>query len=251
MDDLGLVSIITPTYNCAQYIGETIDTVISQTYINWEMIIVDDCSSDNTDKIVSKYQKRDSRIKYYRLVNNSGAAVARTVAMRLASGKYIAFLDSDDLWMPNKLFVQLDFMIKNGYAFTCTSYEQINESGKSLNRIVRAVSSVNYNRLLLDCPVGNSTVMYDVSKMGKFEVPNIRKRNDDALWLKMLRVEPYIWGIPDVLVKYRIRPNSISVNKFSLVKYHWHLYREIEQLNLLRSVFHVFFWCFLKIFRIK
>ena len=251
MDDLGLVSIITPTYNCAQYIGETIDTVISQTYINWEMIIVDDCSSDNTDKIVSKYQKRDSRIKYYRLVNNSGAAVARTVAMRLASGKYIAFLDSDDLWMPNKLFVQLDFMIKNGYAFTCTSYEQINESGKTLNRIVRAVSSVNYNRLLLDCPVGNSTVMYDVSKMGKFEVPNIRKRNDDALWLKMLRVEPYIWGIPDVLVKYRIRPNSISVNKFSLVKYHWHLYREIEQLNLLRSVFHVFFWCFLKIFRIK
>ena len=222
MDDLGLVSIITPTYNCAQYIGETIDTVISQTYINWEMIIVDDCSSDDTDKIVSKYQKRDSRIKYYRLANNSGAAVARTVAMRLASGKYIAFLDSDDLWMPNKLFVQLDFMIKNGYAFTCTSYEQINESGKTLNRIVRAVSRVNYNRLLLDCPVGNSTVMYDVSKMGKFEVPNIRKS-----------------------------PNSISVNKFSLVKYHWHLYRKIEQLNLLRSVFHVFFWCFLKIFRIK
>ena len=219
MDDLGLVSIITPTYNCAQYIGETIDTVISQTYINWEMIIVDDCSSDDTDKIVSKYQKRDSRIKYYRLAN--------------------------------KLFVQLDFMIKNGYAFTCTSYEQINESGKTLNRIVRAVSRVNYNRLLLDCPVGNSTVMYDVSKMGKFEVPNIRKRNDDALWLKMLRVEPYIWGIPNVLVKYRIRPNSISVNKFSLVKYHWHLYRKIEQLNLLRSVFHVFFWCFLKIFRIK
>lgn len=251
MDDLGLVFIITPTYNCAQYIGETIDTVISQTYINWEMIIVDDCSSDDTDKIVSKYQKRDSRIKYYRLANNSGAAVARTVAMRLASGKYIAFLDSDDLWMPNKLFVQLDFMIKNGYAFTCTSYEQINESGKTLNRIVRAVSRVNYNRLLLDCPVGNSTVMYDVSKMGKFEVPNIRKRNDDALWLKMLRVEPYIWGIPNVLVKYRIRPNSISVNKFSLVKYHWHLYRKIEQLNLLRSVFHVFFWCFLKIFRIK
>ena len=135
--------------------------------------------------------------------------------------------------------------------FTCTSYEQINESGKTLNRIVRAVSRVNYNRLLLDCPVGNSTVMYDVSKMGKFEVPNIRKRNDDALWLKMLRVEPYIWGIPNVLVKYRIRPNSISVNKFSLVKYHWHLYRKIEQLNLLRSVFHVFFWCFLKIFRIK
>ena len=113
MDDLGLVSIITPTYNCAQYIGETIDTVISQTYINWEMIIVDDCSSDDTDKIVSKYQKRDSRIKYYRLANNSGAAVARTVAMRLASGKYIAFLDSDDWIKDESLSLLYDEAVKH------------------------------------------------------------------------------------------------------------------------------------------
>ncbi|MCD7942642.1 MAG: glycosyltransferase [Bacteroides intestinalis] len=251
MDDLGLVSIITPTYNCAQYIGETIDSVISQTYIYWEMIIVDDCSSDDTEEIVSKYQKQDARIKYYRLIKNSGAAVARTMAMRMATGEYMAFLDSDDLWMPNKLSVQLEFMIKNGYAFTCTSYVQVNESGNVLNRVVHTVRRINYNRLLLDCPVGNSTVMYNVSKMGKFEVPDLRKRNDDALWLKMLRVEPYIWGIPNVLMKYRICSNSISVNKFSLIKYHWYLYREIEHLNLLRSAFHVFFWCFLKVFRIK
>ena len=251
MQDYGLVSVITPSYNCARFIGATIESVQAQTYPNWELIIVDDCSTDHSREVIEKYIGEDPRIKLVVLERNSGAAVARTKAMQLAQGRYMAFLDSDDLWMPNKLFVQLDFMIKNGYAFTCTSYEQINESGKTLNRIVRAVSRVNYNRLLLDCPVGNSTVMYDVSKMGKFEVPNIRKRNDDALWLKMLRVEPYIWGIPNVLVKYRIRPNSISVNKFSLVKYHWHLYRKIEQLNLLRSVFHVFFWCFLKIFRIK
>ena len=246
-----LVSVIMPTYNCGKYILQSLDSVIAQTVTDWEVQIVDDCSTDNTAEVLKPYLEKYPNIHYYVLPRNGGPAVARTEAMKRATGKYIAFLDSDDLWMPNKLFVQLDFMIKNGYAFTCTSYEQINESGKTLNRIVRAVSRVNYNRLLLDCPVGNSTVMYDVSKMGKFEVPNIRKRNDDALWLKMLRVEPYIWGIPNVLVKYRIRPNSISVNKFSLVKYHWHLYRKIEQLNLLRSVFHVFFWCFLKIFRIK
>lgn len=105
--------------------------------------------------------------------------------------------------------------------------------------------------MLLDCPVGNSTVMYDVAVMGKFEVPDIRKRNDDALWLKMLKREKYIWGIPDVLMQYRIRPGSISIDKLSLIKYHWYLYREVEHLSVLRSVFHIGYWCFLKVFHIK
>ena len=115
----------------------------------------------------------------------------------------------------------------------------------------KTITKIDYNRLLLDCPVGNSTVMYDVSVMGKFVVPNIRKRNDDALWLRMLKSEKYIWGMPDILMKYRVRPNSISINKFSLIKYHWQLYREIEHLTVVRSVFHVAYWCFLKVFRIK
>jgi len=104
---------------------------------------------------------------------------------------------------------------------------------------------------LLDCPVGNSSVMYNAEKMGKFEVPNIRKRNDDALWLTMLKKEKYIWGMPDVLMRYRIRKNSISSNKLSVIKYHWILYREIEHLSVLRSAFHIAFWCFLKVFKIK
>ena len=187
-----LISIITPTYNCANFIGETIDSVLAQTYSNWEMIIVDDCSTDNTEEIVNNYSNSDKRIKYYKLDNNSGAAVSRTKAMELANGQYMAFLDSDDLWYPNKLEYQINYMKKNNYAFTCTKYEQINEKSKLLDKVIMVVPKTNYNRLLLDCPVGNSTVMYDVTKMGKFKVPNIRKRNDDALWLQMLKKEKYI-----------------------------------------------------------
>jgi teichuronic acid biosynthesis glycosyltransferase TuaG len=247
----GLVSIITPSYNCGRFIAETIESVLAQTYRDWELIIVDDCSTDDTQEIVERYMTRDPRIRYHRLAANSGAAVARTEAMRMAEGEYMAFLDSDDLWMPDKLKLQLDFMKSNGYAFTCTSYEQISEDSEPTGRIVRSVPKTDRRRLLLDCPVGNSTVMYDVSAMGKFEVPDIRKRNDDALWLRMLRKEKYIRGMPDVLMRYRIRGGSISGNKLALVKYHWILYRKIERMNVFSSVFHICWWGFLKVFRIK
>jgi glycosyltransferase involved in cell wall biosynthesis len=215
------------------------------------MIIVDDCSTDNTKEIVAKYVEIDNRIKYYLLEVNSGAAVARTKAMELASGKYIAFLDSDDIWMEDKLKRQLSFMKTNRYAFTCTSYEKINELGVSLHKIIKSKTKTDYNGVLLSCPVGNSTVIYNVEKLGKFVVPNIRKRNDDALWLQILKKEKYIYGLPDVLMKYRVRTNSISSNKISLVKYHWKLYREIEQLSVPRSIFHICYWGFLKVFKIK
>lgn len=246
-----LVSIITPTYNCAKFIAATIDSVLAQTYKNWEMIIVDDCSQDDTQRIVEDYVSKDSRIRYYLLDKNSGAAVARTTAMNLAKGSYMAFLDSDDIWLPNKLEQQIAWMQSNGYAFSCTAYEQIDENGNSLGKIIKTIKKTSYNRLLLDCPVGNSSVLYDVEKMGKFEVPNIRKRNDDALWLQMLKKEKYIWGMPDVLMQYRIRKNSISSNKFKVIKYHWILYREIEHLSIFRSVFHICYWCLIKALHVK
>ncbi len=246
-----LVSIITPTYNCAKFIAETIDSVRAQTYQNWEMIIVDDCSLDNTKEIVEEYIKTDPRIRYHLLEKNSGAAVARTTAMQLANGDYMAFIDSDDLWMPDKLERQIRWMEENGHAFSCTAYEQIDEDGNSLHRVIKTVEKTNYNRLLLDCPVGNSSVVYNVEKMGKFEVPDIRKRNDDALWLQMLKKEEYIWGMPDVLMKYRIRQNSISSNKLKVIKYHWILYRDIEHLSVFRSLFHIGFWCLIKVLKIK
>lgn len=244
-----LVSIIMPTYNCAKFIGKTIESVIAQTYENWELIIVDDCSKDNTEEVVSKY--KDNRIKYHRLENNSGAAVARTEAMKKARGSYMSFLDSDDLWKKDKLEKQLEFMNKNNYNFTCTEYEQIDEEGNKLNKVIKVKKRADYNRILLDCPVGNSTVMYNVEKLGKFEVPNIRKRNDDALWLQILKEEKYIYGMPDILMEYRIRSNSISSNKLSLVKYHWQLYREIEHLSVFRSAFHICWWGMIKVLHIK
>lgn len=249
MDTIDMVSIITPTYNCGSYIAETIKSVLSQTYSNWEMIIVDDCSTDNTAEVVASFE--DPRIRYHRLENNSGAAVARTKAMELAKGSFMAFLDSDDLWTPDKLERQLKFMSDNGVAFSCTAYDQIDKDSNPLGKVIHPVKRAGYNRVLLDCPVGNSTVMYDVKAMGKFKVPNIRKRNDDALWLAMLKKEKYIYGMDEVLMHYRIRPGSISVNKFNLIKYHWFLYRQIEHLSVPRSAFHVAYWCFLKVFRIK
>ena len=244
-----LVSIIMPTYNCAKFIGKTIESVLNQTYSNWELIIVDDCSKDNTEEVVKAFN--DSRIKYNKLENNSGAAIARTEAMKIASGTYMAFLDSDDLWKKDKLEKQLKFMKENNYNFTCTAYEQINEAGEKLNKIIKTKKRADYNRILLDCPVGNSTVMYNVEKLGKFEVPNIRKRNDDCLWLQILKKEKYISGMTEVLMEYRIRSNSISSNKFSLIKYHWQLYREIEHLSVFRSVFHICWWGVIKVLHIK
>lgn len=249
MKDYGLVSIITPSYNSAKFISETIKSVISQTYINWEMIIVDDCSTDNTESIVKSFN--DSRIKYYKLESNSGAAVARTTAMKIAKGKFMAFCDSDDIWLPKKLELQLEFMDINHYSFSCTTYSQIDENGNQLGKIIRCIHKCDYNRLLLDCPVGNSSVMYNVEKMGKFEVPDIKKRNDDALWLKMLKKEKYIYGFNNNLMMYRIRKNSISSNKFKLISAHWTLYRDVEHLNIFRSAFHIGYWCFLKVFKIK
>lgn len=246
-----LVSVIMPTYNCAKFIEETIKTVIAQTYKNWELIIVDDCSKDNTEKIVKKLQLQDNRINYLKFETNQGAAMARTKAMEMAKGNYMAFLDSDDLWVEDKLEKQIKFMNENNYNFTCTDYEQIDEQGKGLGKIIKTKTKVDYNRLLLDCPVGNSTVMYNVDNLGKFKVPNIRKRNDDALWLQILKKEKYIYGMNGILMKYRVRQNSISSNKLDLVKYHWQLYREIEHLSVIRSAFHVCWWGIIKVLHIK
>lgn len=245
-----LVSIIMPTYNCGKFIERTIDSIINQTYDNWELIVVDDCSKDDTEKVLKKY-KKDKRINYIKLEQNSGAAVARTESMKRAKGNYMAFLDSDDLWYPEKLEKQLKFMKDNNYDFSCTAYEQIDENDNPLNKVIKTRTKANYNRILLDCPVGNSTVMYNVDTLGKFEVPNIRKRNDDALWLQIIKKAKYIYGMEDVLMKYRIRQNSISSNKLSLVKYHWQLYREIEHLSVIRSIFHICYWGVIKVLHIK
>lgn len=246
-----LISIITPLYNAEKYILKTIKSVQSQTYTNYEHIIVDDCSTDNSYKLVEEEALKDDRIKLYQVDENGGPAVARNKGKEHANGQFIAFIDSDDLWMEDKLEKQLKFMLDNDYVITSTDYEQINAEGKRLERVIPTKEKMDYKEVLKNCPIGNSTVMYNVEKLGKVEIPIIRKRNDYLLWLTILKDQDYIYGMNEVLGQYRIHPDSISKNKFSLVKYHWHIYRKIEKLSFFYSSYLIFRWGFLKVFRIK
>lgn len=245
------VTVVMPSYNCAGYISDSINSVLNQTYSNWELIIVDDLSTDSSLDVIKKYEALDSRIKLIEMSQNSGAALCRNRAVQEGVGDFIAFLDSDDIWMKDKLERQIKFMLENDYGITCTAYKQLNDQGSDMNKIFYPKKKVDYEGVLLSCPVGNSTVIYNCKKIGKILTPNIRKRNDDALWLKMLKKEPYIYGIDDILMCYRVRPGSISHNKLGLVKYHWILYRDIEKLSVRKSIFHICYWGYLKIFRKK
>lgn len=247
----GLVSVITPMYNAAEYLALTIESVLRQTYPDWELILIDDCSEDDTLEIAKKYEAADARIMTLRMEQNSGMAESINRGCEKAQGQYIAFLDSDDLWLPQKLETQIAFMQEKDCAISCSSYVQINAEGTKEGRTFKALERADYRRVLLDCPVGHSTVMYDVTKLGIQVVPNIRKRSDDALWLQILKVVPYIWGLQETLVQYRLREKSLSRNKFTLVKYHWKLYREIEKMSTLSSVLHIVYWGIIKVLRIK
>lgn len=243
-----LVSIVMPTYNCGRYIAQSIDSVLAQTVTDWELLIVDDCSTDNTAEIVGEYTQKYPNIHYACLEKNGGPAVARTEAMRRANGKYIAFLDSDDLWVPEKLARQIDFMQKNKAAFSCTAYRWMDADGNALDTVCYPHKKTNYMKCVcLSNPIGNLTVMYDQEALGKFEVPSIRKRNDFALWLQILKKTDCCYGMQENLATYRLgRKDSVSQNKLGQARYHWQLYHEIEGHNLLRSAFEMGCWAFVK-----
>ena len=177
-NNCNLVSVITPVYNCEKLIAQTITCVQKQTHTNWELLLVDDCSTDKSAKIIKSFAKQDSRIHYIKLPANSGAATARNRALKEAKGKFIAYLDADDLWKENKLEKQIEFMLSNNYAFTCTYYEKIDNSGKSLNKIIKLPSKINYNLFLKNTIIQTVGVMVDASITGKklLTMPNIRDR---------------------------------------------------------------------------
>lgn len=243
-----LVSIIMPTYNCGEYIAQSIESVLYQSIDDWELIIVDDCSTDDTDEIVKSYMDMNPRIKYYKLNCNSGPALARTEAIYHATGKYIAFLDSDDIWAQNKLERQINFMEKNNILFSCTAYACMNEFGKSLGYAMFPPIRTDYKKCIyLSNPIGNLTVMYNQEILGKFEVPMIKKRNDFALWLQILKKAKYCYGLQDVLATYRLgRKGSVSHNKVKQVRYHWQLYHGIEKHGLFRSALEILCWGIVK-----
>ena len=241
----GLVSIITPAYNAAEYIVETIESVLAQTYPNWEMLIVNDCSKDNTAAIVQSYATKDKRIKLINLKQNSGAAVARNTAIQNAKGRYIAFLDSDDLWKKDKLQKQLSFMQRNRYAFTFHNFIMFNDGiDKENGKIIKVSTQIDYKKLLK----GNNTggclaVCIDRKVVIEIFMPNER-HEDYICWLDILKeyqIKGY--GINEVLGYYRVGKVSVSSNKLKSALWTWNVYRDSQKLSLLKSIYYMWFYC--------
>lgn len=250
MKEQPLVSIIMPSYNSATYISHSIDSILSQTYTNWELLITDDCSKDNTYEILQEYKEKDNRIKIYRLSSNSGAGIARNNSIEKAQGNFIAFCDSDDSWVLEKLEKQVDFMIKNDIAFSYSDYFLVNE----LNEIVGKREfpiKVNYKDMLLNNYIGCLTAIYSVEKLDKIYMRDIRYGQDWLLWLDILKVADYAYNIGEVFAYYKIRTNSISANKVKTMKYNWIMYRKYENLSLINSLYYIIRYPFIYLKKIK
>lgn len=236
-DSESLVSVITPSYNSSPFIKETIESVQAQSYANWEMIIVDDKSRDDSVHVIKQYIEKDPRIKLITLTQNAGAARARNIALKEAQGDYIAFLDSDDLWLPTKLEEQVAFMQKDNLAFSFTSYSLIDEQGNAMNIQVHAPKVVDYKYLLGNTTIGCLTVMLDRHQFKQIEMPVIQPE-DTALWLVLLRLGYQAYGLQKSLSKYRIVSNSTSRNKLKAAYRYWKLLRNQEKLNFVKTNFY-------------
>ena len=235
-----LVSVITPSYNSSKFIDECVNSVISQSYTNWELLIVDDCSDDSSKELLLDLERRDERIQVIFLDNNLGAANARNVAILKAKGKYIAFLDSDDSWDSQKLYKQISFMIKNEIAFSYTSYQSISENGLDIIRVINAPYKMSYNNYLKNTIIGCLTVVIDKEKVGDFEMPSIRSSHDMALWLLIMKRGFDAYGLNENLANYRIVSTSNSSSKLDAANDVWRVYRQFERLSFFYST-----WCFL------
>lgn len=231
-----LVSIIMPSYNTGRFIKETVESVLAQTYTNWELIIVDDCSGDDTDEIVAPYLD-DDRIHYIKNDTNSGAAVSRNRALREAKGKWIAFLDSDDLWEAEKLQKQIDFMTENGYHFSYTGYVEIDEDSNLKGVAVSGPKRITKRGMYRYCWPGCLTVMYDAEHVGPVQIADIKKNNDYAMWLKVCK-KANCYLLDEPLAKYRKRSGSISNHSYvKLIKWHYRLFRICDERAPITALF--------------
>lgn len=244
MTDYGLVSIITPNWNCGRFICDTIHSVMAQTYSNWEMIIVDDCSTDNSNTIVEPYLLRDKRIKFISNPKNLGAALSRNFALREAKGRWIAFLDSDDLWRPKKLEKQIAFMVEKGYAFSYHEYTEMSEDGKDLGVYVSGKKKVSLFDMYSCCWPGCLSVMYDAEKIGLIQISDIKKNNDTAIWLKVVKKFP-CYLLKENLASYRRRSNSITPKSlWNRIGAHYPLFRIAEEMSPVSAIF----WTIVNVF---
>ena len=238
MQDYGLVSIITPTWACAEFIGQTIQSVQAQTYPNWELLIQDDCSTDGTDKVVAPYAAADARIKYACNPKNSGAAITRNNALQRATGRWVAFLDSDDLWLSEKLEHQLRFMVENGYHFSYTGYQEISDCGAATGVLISGPKHAGKFLMKAFCWPGCLTVMYEREHVGLLQIEDIKKNNDYAMWLKVVR-KADCHLLDECLAKYRRgREGSVSTHGYStLIKWHYKLWHEAEGKDPVAAIF--------------
>lgn len=239
-----LVSVIMPAYNAEAFIAESIASVQQQTYENWELLIIDDASKDQTLGVLEKFRNKDKRVQLHRLPTNQGAGFARNIGIKASKGEFISFLDADDLWQPEKLQKQLDFMREQQVHVCYSSYELIDEDGQPLNKRVKALKKLPFKKLLRANYVGNLTGIYNARELGKIYCPLIRKRQDWGLWLLAVRDANGAKGIQESLAKYRVRENSISRNKWEMLGYNYKVYRKVLEFSALKSCFWMllFLW---------
>lgn len=238
-----LISIIIPTYNSEKYLSASINSVKNQTYQNWELLIIDDCSTDTSVCIVREAMKHDKRIKLFKNQQNEGAAVTRNKGIKESKGRYICFLDADDLWDKDKLMKQINFMKKMKCSFSYTDYEFTDSNGIPNKKIVNVPNKINYKQSLKNTTIFTSTVMFDLALLSKNDIymPNIRRGQDTATWWKVLKKVEYAYGINEVLSYYRRTDNSLSSNKIVALKRTWNLYRNVEKIGIFLSLYY-FTW---------
>ena len=245
------VSIILPMYNAVSTLKETVESVQAQTYTDWELVLVDDCSKDDTKAFAEGLAEEDSRIKVYQMEKNGGPGAATRLGFKYATGGIIAFIDADDLWVTGKLEKQIDFMSKNNYEFVCSDYLWVDKNGKSLDKIIKCKKVADYDTILKSCPIGSSTVLITTDQLKKVDIPTIRKNNDYALWLVLMRDGLKIYGMNEVLMKYRIIATSNSFNKRKMIRYFWEVYRKQEGFSIVKSSALLLRYIFIKLVGIK
>jgi Glycosyltransferases involved in cell wall biogenesis len=238
MNSKFLVSVIMPCYNASSYLKQSIESVLAQTYPNWELILVDDASTDNSLALAEKFSKQDSRIRCFAQNANSGIAATRNKALDEAKGRFVAFLDNDDLWHPRKLEIQVQWMLEKQIAFSYTAYNLMNANGSLLGKSIATAGNLQYNDYLKNTIIGCGTVMLDIQKVGKVRMPDYRTSEDMALWLSILHRGFVAYAIDEVLMTYRLRPNSASANKWKAAKDVWMVYRKHEQLSVFQSLYN-------------
>lgn len=227
-------------FNSEAYISETINSIINQTYTNWELLLIDDGSHDKTTTIANQFIAQKPNIKLLKNKANLGVAISRNKGIEAAKGKYIAFLDADDLWKPNKLQTQIEFMEAQNCDVCFCSYEQIDETGKPLNKLIKALPELTYQKYLKSNYIGNLTGMYNVKALGKIKTPNLRKRQDWLLWLAAIKTSGQpAKGIQESLAYYRVRKDAMSSNKINLLKYNYWVYRKGLGFSTLKSVYYM------------